>query len=158
MQPGGAGVRGCVGDLLGQFTRPIQIMHHQPAVFPRCFDGNISHAEHPLPEGLQHANVLYFGKLNDPHGFGSDSSFVAQFVSRDGQLDTLPIEMPLDGPEQNEQAGDGKVGVALVGILKCQIFVVNDNRRAYYEQGAHVPRLDELQTGTNYDVGHQAQL
>ena len=91
-----------------------------------------------------------------PHGFCCESGFIAQLVSRDGQLDGLPLQMPLDGPQQQQQAGDRKIRIALLGILVHQIFVVNDDRRADHQQGANVARLDELHAGANDDVGHRS--
>ena len=54
-----------VGDLLGQFTRAVQIFHHQSAILSGRFDRDIADAEHSLPKGLDHPYVLYLGELND---------------------------------------------------------------------------------------------
>jgi hypothetical protein len=68
MQAGRRRMRRGVGQLLGQLTRRVEIFDHQPAVLARGFDGHIADVENPLTDGLNHAYILYLGKLNDARG------------------------------------------------------------------------------------------
>ena len=147
----GRGVPSQIGDLFGKLLRTVQILHHQPAILTGGFYGYVAHPEHSLPNGLDHAHVLHFWKLDQACGFRHHAGLIAQLFPSDGELDGLPLDVAFDGPDQKQKAYEREPRDV---IFIRQVFVVDKHGGRNHKQRDRVAGFDEFHAGADNGVGH----